>query len=218
MDVDGGAAPVEDFFVGDQAVQDDYGGGGDFGAGGDEFGGETGSADAESGQQNGGATRSGPFVPFDPGRAPNERDLVMAMTDAEADGGMMNYFDQNFLKNWAGPEHWKLRRAVKRREFIFHYRCLLSDDILKQPKTRKRFQKPSARRKKRSRSTFSPQQRLRSRNLLQKSFYRSQKVLASTSRNLPKRAPERRAVRKRRGKRRLSRYCQMTCISAASNW
>ena len=55
-------------------------------------------------------------MPFDPRRAPNERDLVLAMTDAEG-GVMMDYFDQSFLKNWAGPEHWKLRKVVRRREF-----------------------------------------------------------------------------------------------------
>ncbi|KAF8682082.1 hypothetical protein AX14_004414 [Amanita brunnescens Koide BX004] len=38
----------------------------------------------------------------------------MAMTDADGDGGAMDYFDQNFLKNWAGPEHWKLRKVVRR--------------------------------------------------------------------------------------------------------
>ena len=115
MDIEGGADPgrVEDFFVGDQAVQDDFGGG-DYGP--DGFGGETGSPNAESGQQDD-PTRSGPSVPFDPGRAPNERDLVLAMTDA--DGSMMDYFDQNFLKNWAGPEHWKLRKVVRKREWPY---------------------------------------------------------------------------------------------------
>ncbi|KAK7687927.1 hypothetical protein QCA50_009146 [Cerrena zonata] len=53
------------------------------------------------------------FVPFDPRKAPNERDLVLAMTNAEG-GTMMDYFDQSFLKNWAGPEHWKLRKVVRR--------------------------------------------------------------------------------------------------------
>ena len=42
---------------------------------------------------------------------------------ADADGGvMMDYFDSNFLKNWAGPEHWKLRKVVRRRglSLIYH--------------------------------------------------------------------------------------------------
>lgn len=115
----------EDFFTGDQAVNDDYNGDlpmpddNEFGAGGSADGdGEAGEHQAQNG--------SGPFVPFDPRRVPNERDLVMAMTgDGDGEGGgMMDYFDQNFLKNWAGPEHWKLRKVVRRRAFlhrIIHY-------------------------------------------------------------------------------------------------
>ncbi|KAI0666748.1 condensin complex subunit 2/barren [Trametes maxima] len=117
MDVDGGsgsAAPVEDFFVGGNAVPDefnadynqDYGGGG---GGGD-------NASVGGSDDIGGEPRpDGPFVPFDPRKAANGRDLVMAMADAEAEGGvMMDYFDANFLKNWAGPEHWKLRKVVRK--------------------------------------------------------------------------------------------------------
>lgn len=117
MDLDNGGPPVEDFFVGDHAVADDFGGGE---MGGDGYGGDNhsnGSVGADGDQAGG---RSGAFVPFDPRRAPNERDLVMAMTDADGDGGMMDYFDQNFLKNWAGPEHWKLRKVVRRRG-CFHF-------------------------------------------------------------------------------------------------
>ncbi|KAI0955082.1 hypothetical protein AcW1_006770 [Taiwanofungus camphoratus] len=111
VDRDGDAPPVEDFFVGDQAVGDDFAGG-DFG-GRDDFGGENGSDGSEAGPAE--PSRPGGFVPFDPRRLPNERDLVLAMTDADAEGGlMMDYFDQTFLKNWAGPEHWKLRKVVRR--------------------------------------------------------------------------------------------------------
>ena len=116
MDVDGGLVggePVQDFFVGDQAVQDDYGE--DFAAhdpgidsGGDAYGVTQGSSSEPGPKAN------GVFEPFDPRRMPNERDLVMAMTDADGEGGMMDYFDQNFLKNWAGPEHWKLRKAIRK--------------------------------------------------------------------------------------------------------
>ncbi|KAF8661344.1 hypothetical protein AX16_001439 [Volvariella volvacea WC 439] len=107
----GGDAPVEDFFVGADAVADDYGG--DMGMGGGDYGdqGSNGSAPPESAE-----ARSGPYVAFDPRRAPNERDFVMALTEGDADGGMMDYFDQNFLKNWAGPEHWKLRKVIRRPE------------------------------------------------------------------------------------------------------
>ncbi|TFK39421.1 condensin complex subunit 2/barren [Crucibulum laeve] len=115
MDVDGAPPATEDFFIGADAVGDDFGGGG---FGGDDFGGDhhsntsvgpTGDGEGENG-------RPGPFVPFDPRRIPNERDLVMAMTDADAEGGALDYFDQNFLKNWAGPEHWKLRKVIRRPE------------------------------------------------------------------------------------------------------
>ncbi|KAF8624029.1 hypothetical protein AX17_007235 [Amanita inopinata Kibby_2008] len=110
---DDGPAPAEDFFVGADAVVDDYGGdmiGGDFEGGGD--GNESGSAGVEDDGRGDGKPAA--FVPFDPRRMPTERDLVMAMTDADADGGAMDYFDQNFLKNWAGPEHWKLRKVIRR--------------------------------------------------------------------------------------------------------
>jgi condensin complex subunit 2 len=111
MDVDNGAPPVEDFFIGTDAVNDDYGGGNMMG--GDDYGGDN-HSNGSVGPPGEGDGQSGAFVPFDPRRAPNERDLVMAMTDAD-DEGMMDYFDQNFLKNWAGPEHWKLRKVVRRR-------------------------------------------------------------------------------------------------------
>lgn len=105
MDMD---APAEDFFQGDQAVGDDFGGP-DVGYGGEDYGEENVSAE-------GGGGRPGGFVPFDPRRVPNEREIVMAMTQGGEDG-MLDYFDQNFLKNWAGPEHWKLRKVVRKREF-----------------------------------------------------------------------------------------------------
>lgn len=111
MDVDG-APPVEDFFVGDQAVGDDFVD--DNPVSPDGFGGgEDGSVDPE-------AHPGDPGVPgsFDTRRVPNERDLILAMTDADKDGSgmMMDYFDQSFLKNWAGPEHWKLRKVVRKRK------------------------------------------------------------------------------------------------------
>ena len=101
--------------MGDQAVGDDFGGD-DFGPAGD--GGEDGDNGSAGDQTNlrPTGTDGGPPVPFGPHRAPNERALVMAMTDADAEGGMLDYFDQSLLKNWAGPEHWKLRKAVRRRQ------------------------------------------------------------------------------------------------------
>lgn len=121
MDIDGGGG--EDFFTGDQAINEDYGdmsmpeNENDFGGGSEEGGEHPGGTGGDGG---GGGNA---FIPFDPRRAPNERDLVMAMTgDGDGDeGGMMDYFDQNFLKNWAGPEHWKLRKVVRRRQCVFFF-------------------------------------------------------------------------------------------------
>ena len=119
------SAAVQDFFSGDQANQDGYTGDGDYG-GDDDFGGdgENGSMGADADQNIDGAAPGpgrGTFVPFDPTRGPSERDLLMAMMDPEADGGTMDYFDKNVLKNWAGPEHWKLRKVIRKRECTVRY-------------------------------------------------------------------------------------------------
>ena len=109
---DGGEAP-EDFFVGADAVGDDYEGGmggGDYG-GDNNSNGSVGPVDDDGGGGEGG--HPGPYVAFDPRQAPNGRDLMLAM--AETDGNSLEYFDQTFLKNWAGPEHWKLTKKVIRR-------------------------------------------------------------------------------------------------------
>jgi condensin complex subunit 2 len=113
-----GALPEEDFFMGDHNVGDDFGGDG-LGPGGyDAEDGENDddAVDAQAGLHPAG-TEGGRNVAFDPRRAPNERALIMAMTDADGDGGMLDYFDQSVLKNWAGPQHWKLRKAVRRRSY-----------------------------------------------------------------------------------------------------
>jgi condensin complex subunit 2 len=114
MDVDGGVGGGEDFFTGDQAVHEDYNGDIPLPDNDNDY--------RVSGEGEGGPPQAGgAFIPFDPRHVPNERELVLAMTgdgDGE-EGGMMDYFDQNFLKNWAGPEHWKLRKVVRRREFFF---------------------------------------------------------------------------------------------------
>nr|GAT42949.1 predicted protein [Mycena chlorophos] len=110
MDVDGeGPPPVEDFFMADDGPQDDFGG--DM-MGGDDFGAGPASNGSGLSAEHGPGGRAG-TVPFDPRRPPNE--LVMAMTDGTGDGGMMDLFDKNFSKNWAGPEHWKMRRVMVRK-------------------------------------------------------------------------------------------------------
>ncbi|KAL5513141.1 hypothetical protein ACEPAH_3539 [Sanghuangporus vaninii] len=121
MDVDGDMSAgqdVQDFFVGDQAVGDDFGydpgfdGGMDDQSHAGEEGGDVNESDVAQGSRVGG------FEPFDPRRAPNERDLLLAMTEPGANGSSLDYFDQTFLKNWAGPEHWKIRKVIRRPEAI----------------------------------------------------------------------------------------------------
>ncbi|RHZ78233.1 hypothetical protein Glove_166g269 [Diversispora epigaea] len=41
----------------------------------------------------------------------NENEFVTAMANHQND--MFSYFDSAFLRNWAGPEHWKLKRVVR---------------------------------------------------------------------------------------------------------
>jgi condensin complex subunit 2 len=115
VDAGQSALPEEDFFMGDQAIGDDFGGD-DPGAG--VYDDENDSPDPQADPRTTGAD-GGHLMPFDPRKAPNERALIMAMTDAEGDGGMLDYFDQSLLKNWAGPEHWKLRKTVRRRSCVF---------------------------------------------------------------------------------------------------
>jgi condensin complex subunit 2 len=114
--------------MGDHTAGDDFGGD-DLGSG--EYNaedGKNGSVDAQAGLHPAG-TEGGRNVAFDPRRAPNERALIMAMTDADGDGGMLDYFDQSLLKNWAGPEHWKLRKAVRRRSYSLPFSIFIFDTI-----------------------------------------------------------------------------------------
>jgi condensin complex subunit 2 len=99
---------TEDFFSGDQAIEDYPL---DFGGGGYDQGGE----DGEMGEEGMEARASAPLAPFDPRHAPNPTDLVMAMAMADGDGqDMLDYFDASVIKNWAGPEHWKMRKVIRK--------------------------------------------------------------------------------------------------------
>ncbi|GAA5982564.1 hypothetical protein JCM10908_006700 [Rhodotorula pacifica] len=113
----------------DQYMNQDFGGGGDDDDGpdgaevdffADQFSGQAaayglaGAGPIASGSGSGGGggsgTGFGAVEPFDPRRMADERDLVMSM---EGDGhGMFEYFDAKLGKNWAGPEHWKMRRGL----------------------------------------------------------------------------------------------------------
>ena len=63
------------------------------------------------------------YGPFDPSAGPSS-DLVMAMAfnpstgmptdgaDGENGNDLFDYFDRRLMRNWAGPEHWKLSRVA----------------------------------------------------------------------------------------------------------
>ncbi|GAC74935.1 chromosome condensation complex Condensin, subunit H [Moesziomyces antarcticus T-34] len=63
------------------------------------------------------------YGPFDPSAGPSS-ELVMAMAfnpdtgrpldgaDAENGSDLFDYFDRRLMRNWAGPEHWKLSRVT----------------------------------------------------------------------------------------------------------
>ncbi|KAF9070999.1 condensin complex subunit 2/barren, partial [Rhodocollybia butyracea] len=99
----------KDFFAGDDTGGDNYGGGMGM-MDQDDFGDSNlnGSVGPPGDGQGG-----GPFVPFNPRNAPNQRDLMLTMNDEDG-GGMTDYFDKNFVQNWAGPKHWKMRKPVRR--------------------------------------------------------------------------------------------------------
>jgi condensin complex subunit 2 len=112
---DGGEA--QDFFDNDDGGVDDFVGG-DMG-GGDSYGDHY--SNGSAGPSEGGPSEvTGPMVPFDPRQSNGERELTMGPMD-ESGGGLMDYFDKN-LTNWAGPNHWKVRRPTRRGKSIgtFH--------------------------------------------------------------------------------------------------
>ncbi|KAK0238809.1 condensin complex subunit 2/barren [Armillaria nabsnona] len=115
MEPGDGEQPVEDFFQGDEAPADAYA---DESFDGDNFGGEDfGGGDEHSNGSYGGHAEpdgngAGAYAPFDPRQASNDHNIVLAMGD-EVDA-TMDSFDKTFNTNWAGPEHWKLRRLFKK--------------------------------------------------------------------------------------------------------
>ncbi|KAJ3528735.1 hypothetical protein NM688_g7955 [Phlebia brevispora] len=99
--------PVEDFFVGDQAAGDDYVN--EFDAASPNSAGDD-NVGGDNGEEGGGG---GPYVPFDPRHAPTAQFTMSEQASGEI---MFDYFDQSVRKNWAGPEHWKLRKLVRKPE------------------------------------------------------------------------------------------------------
>lgn len=106
-------APGQDFFGGEDM-------GNDFGGGDDYFGGGDGDDDNDAGfgddagmgvgmNMGGAAGGFGPAEAFDPHKQGNGSSVFVSMDDGQ--GLLLDHFDEGYLKNWAGPEHWKLRRV-----------------------------------------------------------------------------------------------------------
>ncbi|KAH8832311.1 barren [Flagelloscypha sp. PMI_526] len=120
MDVDTtGPATEEDFFTGGEAINEDFGyagptwgedGGDDAGSQQDD--GSTGGDDASAPPQSGGRPSIGGagFEDFDPRKAPSRKDLLVTMGGGDGN----EYFDPGMMRNWAGPEHWKTRRVIRK--------------------------------------------------------------------------------------------------------
>ncbi|KAG9127436.1 hypothetical protein FRC07_013881 [Ceratobasidium sp. 392] len=114
-----GEGPVEDFFTGGEAVpdfEDGFPGGGGGGGGFDDDGfdddGAGGGMDGFTANNATGPNHTGPLEPFDPRRGRNERTLFMTMSEEQTE--MLDYFDSTVMKNWAGPQHWKVRRVIRK--------------------------------------------------------------------------------------------------------
>lgn len=59
---------------------------------------------------------AGPLSPIDPTVKPlNEKDYIMAGEEND----MFSYFDSAFMRNWAGPEHWKMKRVVNKGAYSY---------------------------------------------------------------------------------------------------
>lgn len=207
MDVDAPAAPdVEDFFVGDQAVNEDY-------VHEDEpQSPSVGSENAEAREQG---AAGGAYVPFDPRRAPNDKDLVLA----EGDGDIMfDYFDQGVVRNWAGPEHWKLRKVVRRRTFISSVSsCCLTGALQPMLRSSSSLQSAASARK-HSRLTSSRPPRRVSRRSRRKYSLPSPKARESRF-QAHRRGKARRGERARKRKSgEMTTLCLTTCTFQVASW
>lgn len=74
-------------------------------------------------------------APFDPRRQGGE--LVMALAGTADEDGMFDYFDKGFGKNWAGAEHWKLRKVSRKGASIVDLQASADPQTLLRPPTRR---------------------------------------------------------------------------------
>ena len=130
---EGAGGPVVDFFddggpgAGNDFDGGDDGGFGDFGGGGGD-GGDDDQSDMEVDLVEGaaagfvvqaGGNHLGVVQRYDPRMAPDQREVVIGMAGVEGEDDrqqVFSYFDTALAKNWAGPEHWKMRRTIRRAE------------------------------------------------------------------------------------------------------
>lgn len=99
-------------------------GGHDFGGGGDDDGGGGGEDffSAEQWDEPAAATGASGFAPHDasatagpgPTRASGSSGAELVVSHDASGASLFDVFDSRALKNWAGPEHWKMRRAPAR--------------------------------------------------------------------------------------------------------
>lgn len=102
----------------DDGGYDDGDGAGGFEAayGGPDDGGSDAEGAAYGAAEYGQDPQYGAVQRFDPRAAPDDREVVIGIGGEEGDKKVFNYFDTALAKNWAGPEHWKMRRTVRRYE------------------------------------------------------------------------------------------------------
>lgn len=119
-DFENAGAPVDFFDDAASAFGHDGGYPDDDGANGFEpaYGGDGASGDEMAMEEAGAAHRAhyGAVQRFDPRMAPDDREVVIGLGGEDGDKQVFSYFDTNMSKNWAGPEHWKMRRTIRRFE------------------------------------------------------------------------------------------------------
>ena len=114
------AGGTQDFFddpgnYDDQGNDDGMGGAGFDMGGGGSLDGFSGEEDHPSDSEEAGNANLGAMQRFDPRVAENQREVVIGMGGSEeGDKKVFSYFDNALSKNWAGPEHWKMRRTIRR--------------------------------------------------------------------------------------------------------
>ena len=141
-----------------------------------------------------GAAGPGDHVPFDGRRQGGE--MVMALAGGEDGEGMFDYFDKGFSQNWAGAEHWKLRKVTRKGQHILIHRSKIEANVQTQRHLLQEYPKQS---RLPSRLIFPPLGHL-------------------PNRYSPPRPRHQSHYRKRSARREKSISYRMICISAVGNY